>query len=148
MERAQLRELLRATGCAEERGGFIFLCDPNWTSVERAQAEALMTQADALVADEGWLCIRTGGSSGAVKFARHDERTLAAAARGFRTHFGLGRVNAVDVLPAFHVSGLMARVRCAISGGKHLPWAWKRLEARDRPPISRLDGDWVISLVP
>ena len=27
----------------------------------------------------GWLCIPTGGTSGGIKFARHDERTLTAS---------------------------------------------------------------------
>jgi O-succinylbenzoic acid--CoA ligase len=107
-----------------------------------------------------------------VKIARHDERTLAAAARGFCAHFGLERVNAVDVLPPYHVSGLMARVRCAVSGGSHVAWDWKRLESGEFPghrqsstvlqpalkvkvnagtraEAPRYGGsDWVISLVP
>jgi O-succinylbenzoic acid--CoA ligase len=82
-----------------------------------------------------------------VRFARHDEETLGAAARGFCGHFGLERVNAVDVLPAYHVSGFMARVRCAVTGGIHLPWAWKGLEAGDCPELP-LEGGWVLSLVP
>jgi O-succinylbenzoic acid--CoA ligase len=97
----------------------------------------------------GWLCLSTGGTSGRVRFARHDEVSLGAAARGFCGHFGLGRVNAVDVLPAHHVSGFMARVRCAVSGGVHLPWAWKRLEAGELPGLpSGAAGGWVLSLVP
>jgi O-succinylbenzoic acid--CoA ligase len=100
----------------------------------------------AAAAAAGWLCIPTGGTSGAVRFARHDEGTLNAAANGFLKHFGLTRVNAVDVLPAYHVSGLMARVRCAISGGKHLAWDWKALEVGNLPSIS--GEEWVISLVP
>ena len=96
----------------------------------------------------GWLGIATGGSSGGLKFARHDERTLTAAVRGFCAHFQLERVNAVDVLPAYHVSGLMARVRCAETGGAHVAWDWKRLEAGERPLLTAAEGGWVISLVP
>ena len=33
MERAELIELVRATGCAEESGGFVFLCDPKWSAM-------------------------------------------------------------------------------------------------------------------
>jgi O-succinylbenzoic acid--CoA ligase len=96
----------------------------------------------------GWLCVPTGGTSGGLRFARHDERTLTAAARGFCGHFGLERVNAVDVLPPFHVSGLMARIRCAETGGTHVAWNWRRLEAGERPALGTAGGSWVISLVP
>jgi O-succinylbenzoic acid--CoA ligase len=94
----------------------------------------------------GWLCVPTGGSSGTIKFARHDEHTLGVAARGFVAHFGLERVNAIDVLPPWHVSGLMARVRCGVSGGTHVPWDWRRLETGERPVLA--GGGWVLSLVP
>ena len=128
MERAQLEGVLRATGRAVERRGAFFLADPGWPEGLRTQAERVMAEGEgAEPADEGWLGVPTGGTSGTVRFARHDERTLGAAVRGFRAHFDLGRVNAVDILPAHHVSGLMARVRCAVSGGEHLPWSWKRL---------------------
>ncbi len=149
MERAELIALVRATGCAEACGEFIFLCDPRLTATERGEVEALKAavrdRASAVAA--GWLGVRTGGSSGGVKFARHDERTLSAAVQGFCAHFGLTRVNAIDVLPAHHVSGLMARVRCAATGGEHRAWEWKRLEAGDVPALSG-GVEWVISLVP
>lgn len=146
MERAELTALVEATGVAARRGAFVFLSDPNASAVARAQAEAVRAKVPGDSGERGWLCIATGGSSGAVRFARHDEGTLMAAVRGFCAHFGLERVNAVDVLPAFHVSGLMARVRCAATGGRHLPWAWKQIEAGPRPVLPT--GDWVISLVP
>ena len=125
MERAELIELVRATGCAEESGGFVFLCDPKWSAAERAALAALKkseTRNPKSEIPQGWLCVPTGGTSGGVRFARHDERTLTAAVRGFCAHFGIERVNAVGVLPPHHVSGLMARVRCAATGGEHLAW--------------------------
>lgn len=149
MDRAELSALVAATGCAVERGGHVFLCDPHWGGAERAQAESVWALGEAVGptdAADGWLCIPTGGSSGRIKFARHDERTLMAAEQGFCAHFGLTRVNAVDVLPAHHVSGLMARVRCAESCGRHLPWDWKRLAAGEYPMLG--GGEWVLSLVP
>ncbi len=149
MERAELKTVLRAAGCAVDRSGMIFLTDPGWPDALRAQAEQVMAEGEgAERADEGWLGVPTGGTSGAVRFARHDERTLGSAVRGFMEHFRLGRVNAVDVLPPHHVSGLMARVRCAVSGGDHLPWSWKRLDAGDRPALAERPDGWVISLVP
>jgi len=83
-----------------------------------------------------------------VRFARHDERTLTAAVRGFCAHFGFRRVNAVGVLPPYHVSGLMARVRCAATGGRHVAWDWKRLESGDLPALQLRRAHWVLSLVP
>ncbi|HEX2851930.1 MAG TPA: AMP-binding protein [Opitutaceae bacterium] len=150
MERAELVALLRATGCAGELGGFIFLCDPKWGPGER---DALTVAASHVAKHTsqvplGWLCIPTGGTSGGVRFARHDESTLSAAVAGFRAHFGFDQVNAVDVLPPFHVSGLMARVRCAATGGQHLAWDWKLLEAGELPKLSPTPDGWVISLVP
>ncbi|MCX6955951.1 MAG: o-succinylbenzoate--CoA ligase, partial [Verrucomicrobia bacterium] len=142
MERTELEKLIRATGGAEERGEMFFLCDPAWREREMARIEA----PTGPVAD-GWLAVPTGGTSGGVRFARHDERTLTAAVEGFCGHFDLGRVNAVGVLPAYHVSGLMARVRCAETGGEHVAWDWKRLEAGERPAL-KAGGEWVISLVP
>jgi O-succinylbenzoic acid--CoA ligase len=150
MDRAELSAVLRATGCAEDRGDFVFMTDPYRGAAERARVEALTAEADGLAATagDGWLCVPTGGTSGSVRFARHDERTVTAAVEGFCAHFGIDRVNAVGVLPAHHVSGLMARVRCAATGGAHVAWDWKRLEGGAWPELARGRGDWVISLVP
>lgn len=150
MERAELVKLVRATGAAEEHGGRIFLCDPHWSAAQR-ETFAIITQSKIEHRESkisrGWLCIPTGGSSGGLKFARHDGATLTAAVDGFCAHFGLSRINAVDVLPPWHVSGLMARVRCAATGGRHLPWAWKQLEQGDYPETDA-GAPWLISLVP
>ncbi|MBS0664484.1 MAG: AMP-binding protein [Verrucomicrobia bacterium] len=147
MERADLIRLLRDTGCAVERAGHVFLTDSAWSESARAALAALAPADRPRASSEaGWLCIPTGGTSGGLKFARHDERTLTAAVRGFCAHFGLDRVNAVGVLPPHHVSGLMARVRCAATGGTHRDWSWKELEAGRWPDLG--PGDWVLSLVP
>jgi O-succinylbenzoic acid--CoA ligase len=146
MERAELIAVLEATGCAARRGEAWFLCNPRWTAPEREHAERLMDQPPAGGCERGWLGIPTGGSSGGLKFARHDEATLSAAVWGFGRHFGLERVNAIDVLPPFHVSGLLARLRSQCTGGAHRPWAWRQLEEGERPALG--PGDWVISLVP
>ncbi len=149
MERADLNSWLQAFGCAEDHGGHVFLRDPHWSESDRATADAFMAAADANPARDadGWVCIRTGGSGGGLKFARHDERTLGAAVDGFCRHFGLTRVNTVGVLPPWHISGLMARVRCAATGGEYVGCDWKALEAGQRPAL-RPAREWVISLVP
>lgn len=133
-------------------GTEVFLCDPSWGKAERAQLEASLravpsTPPDGLTGS-GWLMIPTGGSSGQLKFARHDQTTLACAARGFLRHFSLSRVNAAGVLPLHHVSGLMAWLRCALTGGEYRHLDWKKIEGGELPELpSRPDG-WVISLVP
>ena len=96
----------------------------------------------------GWLCVPTGGSSGRLKLARHDQDTLLAAARGFAAHFGVTRVNALGVLPLHHVSGLMAWLRCALTGGAYVAGDWRDIEAGALPALPRTDDGWFLSLVP
>jgi len=150
MERAELMALLRATGCVEERGGYSFLCDPAWSAAQRAEFESLTSLIEKGKSEipHGWLCVPTGGTSGGLRFARHDEQTFAEAVSSFCEHFNLARVNAVDVLPPHHVSGLMARVRCLATAGSHVAWSWKQLEAGERPALDARPEGWVISLVP
>ena len=149
MERAQLKHVLESTGCATTHGGYVFLCDPKWGAQERGQFKQLADAAGKKTPPKtGWLCISTGGTGGSLRFARHDERTLSAAAGGFCAHYALKRVNAVDVLPPFHVSGFMSRVRCAATGGTHIPWAWEDLKAGKFPKLPRRADGWVLSLVP
>lgn len=108
----------------------VFLIDPAWPAGRKAAVAELARDAAATArADRGWLMIPTGGSSGGLKFARHDGHTIAAAVRGFAAHFGLAPVHAIGLLPLHHVSGLMAWMRCALTGGRLRPWSWKRLEA-------------------
>jgi O-succinylbenzoic acid--CoA ligase len=99
--------------------------------------------------------IPSGGTSGELKFARHDEGTISAAVMGFCGHFGVERANSVGVLPLHHVSGFMAWMRAALTGGQYLPWDWKRLEAGEFPAVTASTGpggprreDWYLSLVP
>ncbi len=148
MERAALSGFLARLGCAEQHGGFVFLCDPHWTTAERDEARRQFDAARALPApDLGWLAIRTGGSGGGVKFARHDAATLTAAVDGFARHFSLARVNTVGVLPPWHISGLMARLRCAATKGHYVDATWKDLERGLYPRLPDAEP-WVISLVP
>lgn len=149
MERAELETLVLATGCAEKHGGYVFLRDPHWSGAQVAAFGDLKSKIENPQSkiSEGWLCVPTGGSSGGLKFVRHDEVTLSAAVSGFCAHFGLSRVNAIDVLSPWHVSGLMARVRCAATGGRHVAWEWKQMEAGVFPEISQ-NEPWLLSLVP
>jgi O-succinylbenzoic acid--CoA ligase len=128
--------------------GPVFLADPAWEARERTLLNELCRKSATLQspAGHGWLCVPSGGTSGALKFARHDEQTIQAAVRGFCAHFGVQCVNAIGLLPLYHVSGLMAWMRCALTGGRYEPWSWKELEAGRRPEVT---GDnWFLSLVP
>jgi O-succinylbenzoic acid--CoA ligase len=150
VERAELRAWVLSTGCAEIAGDAIFLCDPHWTAAERAQLSAIHTSSgqDEELSREGWLCLPTGGTSGGVRFCRHDELTLSAAVRGFCAFFEIAQVNTIDVLPPHHVSGLMARVRSSATGGRHVGAEWKAIEAGRYPHLIQESDGWVISLVP
>jgi O-succinylbenzoic acid--CoA ligase len=126
------------------RGGNVFLANPGWRDAERRETARL--SALGAPDDRGWLMVPSGGAGGGLKFARHDGFTLAAAVEGFRTHFGLDRVNTLSVLPLHHVSGLMAWMRSALSGGTFMPASWKEIES-GRFPAS-LPADCCLSLVP
>lgn len=130
-------------------GGRVFLADPAWGEAERAQFNAIVhapTHGPAGEAHDGWLCIPTGGSSGRIKLARHDQDTIHAAVRGFCEHFELSRVNAIGLLPLHHVSGFMAWMRCVLTGGSYVSSDWKKLAAGERRAVAR--DDCFLSLVP
>lgn len=156
VEAADPTEFMRAFTAAAAGGGEVFLCDPRWTEAERAQVPAAGSQRSnrpsqmpaAASARAGWLMIPTGGTSGRIRFARHDEDTVAAAVAGFAQHFGVSRVNCAGVLPLHHVSGFMAWMRSALTGGEYLPLDWKRLEAGALAPLPARPEGWFLSLVP
>ena len=161
MECSELRELIETKLGPERcvrRGDRLFLIDPAWGPSERSQAETLMNAPDersgAVSAPGrtrsgvGWLMIPSGGTSGKLKFARHDGPTLAAAVAGYCAHFNVSRVCSVGVLPLHHVGGLMAWLRTVLTGGSYLDWEWKRLEAGHFPPRPIAAKFWTVSLVP
>ncbi|HXQ79903.1 MAG TPA: AMP-binding protein [Opitutaceae bacterium] len=125
-------------------GGDIFLANPAWRSAERAELARLPVTGER--ADRGWLMIPSGGAGGGLKFARHDGWTIAAAVDGFRRHFGMERVDSVCVLPLHHVSGFMAWMRSALTGGSFIPCAWRDVEAGRFP--ADVPAGCCLSLVP
>lgn len=132
-------------------GGEVFLGNPAWSTAEHAEFERLPfapTENSKAQLGLGWLVIPTGGSSGRLKFARHDSYTIAAAVRGFTQHFGLARVNALGLLPLHHVSGFVAWMRCVLTGGEFRAANWKNIEAGERPQLPAREDGWVLSLVP
>ncbi len=158
MERAELRKWLLASTPARARGEFVFLQDPSATEEESGKLEQIWESGvsasrekagDAFLdAGRGWICVPTGGSSGRTKWARHDEASISGAVSGFCLHYGLQRVNAVSVLPLYHISGLMAQLRCLATGGTYVQWDWRNLAAGDWPALTTSDEGWAISLVP
>ena len=144
IEEPNPERFMAAFATALSTGGNIFLANPLWRPKERSELAGLT--GTACGGERGWLMIPSGGSGGSVKFARHDGLTVASAVQGFRVHFGMDRINAVGVLPLNHVSGFMAWMRCLLTGGTYVPWAWKDLEAGNFPPNPQQGS--CISLVP
>ena len=144
IEDADPAGFMRKFAQAVADGGDLFLGDPHWRSVEREQLARLLGAGGS--GDLGWLMIPSGGAGGGLKFARHDGGTIAAAVHGFCAHFGMERVHSVCVLPLHHVSGFMAWMRSALTGGMFVPWAWGDIEAGRFPPGNI--GDACLSLVP
>jgi O-succinylbenzoic acid--CoA ligase len=144
IEEAEPARFMSAFAHAVQGEADVFLANPSWRARERA--DLLRLQVGAGRGDRGWLMIPSGGSGGELKFARHDGWTLAAAVGGFRGHFGMEQINSVGVLPLHHVSGFLAWMRSAMTGGAFLPWPWKEAESGRFP--SALPPDCCISLVP
>jgi O-succinylbenzoic acid--CoA ligase len=150
IEESDARRFMQAFAHACGGRGEVFLSNPDWGSFERNQVDALLraTVMEKVNPELGWLMIPTGGTSGRVRFARHDAETITAAVRGFTRHFELPQVNAMGMLPLYHVSGFMAWMRCVMTGGEYRPLEWKAIERGDRPVLSKKAHGWVISLVP
>jgi O-succinylbenzoic acid--CoA ligase len=148
VEQREAERFRASFAAAVAGGGPVFLADPAWGAAERAVLSALTDRAGPAATERAWLMIPSGGTSGRLKFARHDQDTIAAAVRGICSHFTVERMNGVGVLPLHHVSGLMAWMRAALTGGEYVSWDWKRLESGDRPALRREDGGWFLSLVP
>jgi O-succinylbenzoic acid--CoA ligase len=127
--------------------GLVFLADPAWGAAERAQFRALVARApDRPAPARGWLCIPTGGSSGALRLARHDGETLAAAVGGFSRHFDCPVVSTCGILPLHHVSGLMGWLRVVLTDGRFVSARWTEVESGALPAVP--DGDGFVSVVP
>ncbi len=151
IEAGEPRQFMAELAAAAAQGGTVMLASNTWGENERRQLAGLRQEEQVTpptAAGKGWLCIPTGGTSGQLKFARHDEETLSAAVNGFARHFGVSQVNAVGVLPLHHVSGLMAWMRCALTGGEYRPLDWKSVESGALPPLPAKPEGWMISLVP
>ena len=157
MEEKDPLRFMAAFAAAAAGNGPVFLADPSWGATERATLQSLLPKPPPPPSHlppsiptsrlgNGWLMIPAGGTSGSLKFARHDEATIDAAVRGFCAHFQVEKVNCLGLLPLHHVSGFMAWMRSALTGGACVAAEWKRLEAGELPALP--SGDWFVSLVP
>lgn len=125
----------------------IFLGNPHWQYQEWQQVKTLL--GDRPPAMPG-IHIPTGGSSGQIRFAMHQWSTLGAAIAGMQAHFFPGQgnqpLNAVCVLPLYHVSGLMQILRALWTGGQIILVTGGIAKLGDLTPF---DGcEFFLSLVP
>jgi len=89
---------------------------------------------------QGSVLIKTGGSSGKVRFAVHNWQSLQAAASNIWSHLGRVQLSAQLNLPLFHVSGWMPVVRALFSGGL--------VRSGENRGLSQLPGLQLASVVP
>lgn len=105
---------------------------------------------------EGTIMIPTGGSSGNIRFVKHNWETLSASVTGFCHYFQQETVNCFCLLPLYHVSGLMQFMRTFLTEGSLLLYSYKTIETawrnQDLQLIQKLETfpqeKYFISLVP
>lgn len=138
----------------------IFIGNPAWQTQEWSQVEQLLPPVtiwtDLVNLDlpdfhqaprphPAWIMIPTGGSSGQIKFAIHTLETILAAVQSFQMGYGLEKIDSLNCLPLYHVSGLMPVLRSFFTSGtvQLLP-DWRALP--QLPPDSIQHR--ILSLVP
>jgi len=108
------------------------------------------------IKSEGNIMIPTSGSSGKIRFVKHNWETLSASVTGFCRYFEQERVNCFCTLPLYHVSGLMQFMRTFLTGGNLILYPYKRLESawqnQDLATLRQLQNiaqnNYFLSLVP
>jgi len=127
---------------AVAQGCSVFLGNAQWSAAERTQVLTWL-QPDRLWENQGetildkppgdraplpptaepWIGLPTGGTSGQIRFALHQPRSLAASVAGFCAYFaedwpGSQTHSTLCTLPLCHASGLMQVLRCFWGGGR------------------------------
>ncbi len=126
----------------------IFCCNPYWGDMEWAQVSQITSQVN-LHQHQNTIMVPTGGSSGEIKFAIHTWETLSASVWGFQEFYAVDKINAVCILPLYHVSGLMQLVRSILTDGKLLVTSFQQLCTDLNLITSQIElEDYFISLVP
>lgn len=105
-------------------GRSIALAAPDAPTSEVARMKDLLAGAQF---HEPSILIRTGGTTGRIRWARHTWDTLAAGADGFLQFFGKEAANGVRLLPLYHVGGLMTIVRAVQGGGAIVHGDYRKL---------------------
>jgi o-succinylbenzoate---CoA ligase len=128
----------------------IFLCNPQWGTIEWGQFADLTANVDwELHRDR--MMIPTGGSSGKIKFAIHDWETLSTSVWGFQEFYEVSEINSLCTLPLYHVSGLMQLWRSLLTNGKLLLADFHHLcedSISDDLRLAEAISNYFISLVP
>lgn len=102
---------------ALEAEASILVSNPNWPTDWLAHAETVAREFER--GKRGGILFPTSGSTGKPVFCVHDLGTLGCAADGFMKYFGgAGIPNALNVLPPYHVGGIMPVLRSARLGGQ------------------------------
>ena len=125
----------------------IFLGNPHWGTAEWDRVAKLTAQVNHQ--HQHQIAIPTGGSSGEIKFAIHSWETLSASVWGFQEFYEVGEINAVCILPLYHVSGLMQLWRSLLTDGKLFIVDFHQFCNAPARFIDRIDlQHYFISLVP
>lgn len=127
-------------GGALLNGRSVALAAPDAPAADLARMESLLYGAQF---DEPAILVRTGGTTGRIRWARHTWDTLTAAADGFLGFFGEAAASAVNVLPLYHVGGLMSVVRAMRGGGVVRPADYRTIGSSTGIPAG-----FTVSLVP
>jgi o-succinylbenzoate---CoA ligase len=122
----------------------IFLINPDWGSIELTEVANLTAKVDRRF-HQNLIMISTGGSSGKIKFAAHSWETLRRSVWGFQDFYEVEKINAVCILPLYHVSGLMQLVRSILTDGKLLIVDFHHFYKGEKKYIY---SNYFISLVP
>lgn len=122
----------------------VVLANPNWRQLEWEQltrqglvpmlyfgdGEGPCSEKESRASlAPGDILLPSGGSSGQVRFVRHCWETLAQAALGMQSFFGVERISSCCLLPLYHVSGLMQVVRAIMTGGSVTFSHWQAIAA-------------------
>lgn len=148
----------------------IFLGDQQWQFQEWQQVLAIVnpnviieenrleqiSSSPLEIKSKGNMMIPTGGSSGTIRFVKHNWETLSASVTGFCRYFEQETVNCFCVLPLYHVSGLMQFMRTFLTGGNLILYSYQRLEKawqnQDLVTLRQLQNiarnNYFLSLVP
>jgi O-succinylbenzoic acid--CoA ligase len=130
---------------AIENGRSLALLDPSWPDIWKHEYIKLAQSQDTPVSP--FILIPTSGTTGKPKFCIHTIDTLRYAAKAFaKTFSNQGIIHSVNVLPQYHVGGLMPVLRSAECGGKSVFANYRQLPTASDLPF---DLDCAsLSLVP